>query len=277
MLWRKGVVFVFTWNFQYISKARLAETFEQLRLNSQVGDILIRIHTSIHFEDEAVDLARFIARLVPGAHIFGTSTSAAICWGKLIPNQCVISVTQMNGGSIKTALLPTFDLNGSMLPVDELCQNVKSAVIDEDTKLMLTFLTGKYLDVYSFVQRCNDYFPGVQMIGGLANTSEINLRKFLDSGFVFNEEGWSNKGIILAAISGSDVESYSSYATGVQAIGEDCEITDTFGTCILSIDGKDGAGEYRIGVGDELVSRPELTNLFPYVYSETSDIPRYRP
>ena len=273
MLWRKGVVFVFTWNFQYISKARLAETFEQLRLNSQVGDILIRIHTSIHFEDEAVDLARFIARLVPGAHIFGTSTSAAICWGKLIPNQCVISVTQMNGGSIKTALLPTFDLNGSMLPVDELCQNVKSAVIDEDTKLMLTFLTGKYLDVYSFVQRCNDCFPGVQMIGGLANTSEINLRKFLDSGFVFNEEGWSNKGIILAAISGSDVESYSSYATGVQAIGEDCEITDTFGTCILSIDGKDGAGEYRIGVGDELVSRPELTNLFPYVYSETSDIP----
>lgn len=264
---------MFTWNFQYISKARLAETFEQLRLNSQVGDILIRIHTAIHLEDEAVDLARFIAKLVPGAHIFGTSTSAAICWGKLIPNQCVISVTQMSKGSVRTALLPTFALDGSALATDELCRNVKDAVIDEDTKLMLTFLTGKYLDVYSFVEQCNDYFPGVQMIGGLANTSEINLKKFLDSGFVFNENGWSNKGIILAAISGSEVESYSSYATGVQAIGEDCEITDTFGTCILSIDGKDAASEYRIGVGDQLVDRPELTNLFPYVYSQASDIP----
>ncbi len=111
------------------------------------------------------------------------------------------------------------------------------------------------------------------MIGGLANTSEINLRKFLDSGFVFDENGWSNKGIILAAIGGSEVESYSSYATGVQVIGEDCEITDTFGTCILSIDGKDAAGEYRVGIGDELKTRPELTNLFPYVYSQTSDIP----
>ena len=101
------------------------------------------------------------------------------------------------------------------------------------------------------------------MIGGLANTSEISLREFLDSGFVFNENGWSNKGIILAAISGEKVESYSSYATGVQVIGRETEITDTFGTCILSIDGKDAAKEYRIGIGDELEKPPELTNLFP--------------
>lgn len=264
---------LFTWNFQYISKARLAETFEQLRLDPKAGDILVRIHTAIHLEEEAVDLARFIAKLVPKAHIFGTSTSAVISSGKLIQNQCVISVTQMSKGRVSTAMLPTFNEDGSPKAADELCQSVKDAVIDDQTKLMLTFLTGKYLDVYSFVERCNDFFPGVQMIGGLANTSEINLRKFLDSGFVFNENGWSNKSIILAAIGGSEVESYSSYATGVQVIGEECEITDTFGTCILSIDGKDAAGEYRIGIGDELKSKPELTNLFPYVYSQASDIP----
>ncbi len=264
---------LFTWNFQYISKARLAETLEQLRLDAKSGDILVRIHTAIHLEEEAVDLARFIARLVPGAHIFGTSTSAVISWGKLIQNQCVISVTQMSKGRIRTAMLPTFDQSGLPIAVDSLCRCVKDAVIDADTKLMLTFLTGKYLDVYSFVERCNDFFPGVQMIGGLANTSEINLRRFLDSGFVFNENGWSNKSIILAAIGGGEVESYSSYATGVQVIGDDCEITDTFGSCILSLDGKDAAGEYRVGIGDELKTRPELTNLFPFVYSQTSDIP----
>ncbi len=151
---------MFTWNFQYISKARLAETFEQLRLNSQTGDILVRIHTAIHIEDEAVDLARFIAKLVPGAHIFGTSTSAVISWGKLIQNQCVISVTQMSKGRVRKAMLPTFDQSGAPIAVDRLCQSVKDAVIDDETKLMLTFLTGKYLDVYSFVERCNDFFPG---------------------------------------------------------------------------------------------------------------------
>ena len=264
---------MFTWNFQYISKARLAEAFHQLMLDPLKGDILIRIHTAVHLENEAVDLAKFIAHLVPGAHIFGTSTSAVISWGKLMPNQCIVSVTQMSKGKVWTALLPTFDENGAPIPPEELCRNVKAEAVSEDTKLLLTFLTGKYLDVYSFVEQCNAYFPGVQMIGGLANTSEINLKKFLDSGFVFNENGWTNKGIILASIGGKEVESYSSYATGVQVIGKESEITDTFGTCILSIDGKNAAEEYRIGIGDELRSRPELTNLFPYVYSETSDIP----
>lgn len=265
---------MFTWNFQYISKARIAETFEQLKLDPSKGDILIRIHTAIHLEDEAVDLAKFLSRLVPGAHIFGTSTSAVICWGKLMQNQCVISVTQMSKGSIKTAMLPTFNSTGEFpFAPEDLCQRVKDAVIDSKTKLMLTFLTGKYLGIYNFIQDCNDFFPGVQMIGGLANTPEINLKRFLDSGFVFNETGWTNKGIIVAAFSGDELESCSSYASGVQAIGKEVEITDTFWTCILKIDGKDAAAEYRLGVGDDLKTKPELANLFPYVYSDNSDIP----
>ncbi|MBR1864264.1 MAG: EAL domain-containing protein [Ruminococcus sp.] len=264
---------MFTWNFQYVSKARLAEAFSQLMLDSKKGDILVRIHTAIHMEEEAVDLARFIKKLAPEAHIFGTSTSAIISWGKLIQNQCVVSVTQMSRGTVRTALLPTFTEDGLPVPEEELARRVRDAVVEKDTRLMLTFLTGKYLGVYNFVEKCNDVFPGVQMIGGLANTSEINLRRFLDSGFVFNETGYSDKGIILASISGDEVESFSSYATGVQAIGEESEITDTFGTCVLSVNGRDAAREYRIGVGNELKDRPELTNLFPYVYSDASDIP----
>lgn len=264
---------MFTWNFQYISKNRLAEAFQQLMLDTEKGDVLVRIHTAIHLEDEAVDLARYIAALCPGAHIFGTSTSAVIGWGKLVTNQCLISVTQMKHGRIRTALLPTFDKAGLPIHPDTLSMRVRNAAVSDDTKLLLTFLTGKYLDVYSFVESCNECFPGVQMIGGLANTAEISLRKFLDSGFVFNENGWTDKGILVASISGDDVESFSSYATGVQVIGKEVEVTDTFGTCILSVDGKDAAKEYLVGVGDVLKERPELTNLFPYVYTEASDIP----
>jgi len=264
---------MFTWNFQYISKKRLAVAFEQLMLRQENGDILVRIHTAIHSESEAVELAKFISALVPGAHIFGTSTSAVINGGKLSPDQCVISVTQMDKGTVRTALLPTFDEDDRPLTPDTLCENVRDAVISDDSKLMLTFLTSKYLDVYSFVDRCNKYFPGVQMIGGLANTSEINLRKFIDAGFIFNEKGWSNKGIIVASISGKSVDSYTSCATGVQVIGGESEITDTFGTCILTLDGKDAATEFIRGTGAELTKRPELTNLFPYVYSDAQDIP----
>ena len=62
---------MFTWNFQYISKARLAETLNQLMINSEKGDVLIRIHTAIHLEDEAVELARFIfSEQVPSRSFF---------------------------------------------------------------------------------------------------------------------------------------------------------------------------------------------------------------
>lgn len=265
---------MFTWNFQYISKSRLAETLGQLMLNNQSGDILIRIHTSIHLEEEAVDLAKFIKQLVPCAQIFGTSTSAVISSGRLSQNQCVISVTKMSNGSVRSVLQPTFDSDtGKPMEPEEICLNVKDAIISDDTKLMLTFLTGKYLDICSFLENCNKHLPGIQMIGGIANTSEISLRKNLDSGFVFNEKGWSNKGIIVAAIGGKDVESYSSYVTGVEVIGDDIEITDAFGNCILSIDGKDAAALFRTGIGDDIIESPELTDLFPYVYSDTSDIP----
>lgn len=262
---------MFTWNFQFVSKARLAETFNQLMLGAQKGDILIRIHTAIHLKEEAVDLARYIKSLVPGAHIFGTSTSAVINRGKLVQDQCIISVTQMNEVRVKTALFSTFNTDGEPLPADTLCETIKTALIDADTKLLLTFLTPKYRDVFRFIDRCNDYFPLVQMTGGIANLPDNNL---IDAGgFVFNEDGWSEQGIILAALGGEKLECVSSYAAGVQAIGDESEVTDAFGTCILSIDGKDAAGEYRSGIGAALEKKPELTNLFPYVYADTNDVP----
>ncbi len=162
--------------------------------------------------------------------------------------------------SVSSQLLRCQNFDKPVSP-DVLCKNILDTVYNDETKLMLTFLTRKYLDVYSFIEKCNEYFPGLQMIGGLANTAEINLRKFVDSGFVFNENGWTNKGMLIAAFSGSEVESYSSYATGVQVIGDEVEITDTFGTCILSVDEKDAAHEYLTGIGDVLKERALLKLL----------------
>ena len=102
---------MFTWNIQYISKARLAQTLNQLMLNSQKGDVLVRIHTAIHSKEESVELAKFIKQIVPNAVVLGTSTSAIIGWGKLMRDQCVVSVTLMNGAKIKGVNLPAFDEN----------------------------------------------------------------------------------------------------------------------------------------------------------------------
>lgn len=136
---------MFTWNYQYISKAILEKTFEQTMLAKDGGDVLVRIHTAIHLEDEAVELARFIKSLVPTAKIIGTSTSAVINRGKLAMNQCVISVTQMNSATVRTLILPTVDeKSGLPLSVDSVCSCAKQTVMQKDMKLLFAFLAGEF-------------------------------------------------------------------------------------------------------------------------------------
>ncbi|MCR4648569.1 MAG: EAL domain-containing protein [Lachnospiraceae bacterium] len=266
---------MFTWNFQYISKARLAETFDQLMLDNQKGDVLVRIHTAIHLKEEAVELARFIKSLVPNAHILGTSTSAVINRGKLAQNQCVISVTQMDKAKINSVMLPAFRENGDIIPFDELSNNLKEALGIENIRLLLTFLTAKYVDIYRFVDKCNECFPGTHMIGGLACSSGVNADKVESYGYIFNETGCSNEGLIAVSIQGSEVECCSSCITGMQPVGDEIEITDAYKNFILETDHKDAAGEYRMSVGNELKRNPRLSRLFPFSFDREKEVPSF--
>ena len=265
---------MFTWNYQYISKARLASTLSQLMLEPEKGDILIRIHTAIHLEDEAVELARFIKSIVPQAKIVGTSTSAVINFGKLLMNQCMISVTQITGGHVQSGIIPTRDpQTGLPISVDDVCHTAQGRVLQEIAKLILTFLAGSYLDIQRMVDRSNECQPGLPMLGGIVTVSDIGQQKACKAGFVFDENGWTSQGLLMATIGGGEVESFCAYATGVQAIGAEFEITDAFGSCILELAGVDAAKEYCTGIGEVLHNRPELAELFPLVYADAPDIP----
>ena len=113
---------MFTWNFQYISKARLSSTLKQLNLSAEQGDILIRIHTAIHLADEAVELARFVKELVPKAVIFGSSCMAVVNKGNYALNRCIISVSTFSEATVCSDLIPIMDeYTGTALPIDMLC------------------------------------------------------------------------------------------------------------------------------------------------------------
>ncbi|MCR5098289.1 MAG: EAL domain-containing protein [Lachnospiraceae bacterium] len=264
---------MFTWNFQYVSKARLVEDFNQLMLYSQKGDILIRIHTSIHLEEEAVDLARFIKGLVPGAHIFGTSASGVIGWGKLMYNQCIISVTQMETGYVRTMRRSYLMKNKKTVDPKDILNSISDGIISDDTGLLLTFISGSYLHASRFVELSNEMIPGVPMIGGVADRPAASGSRDAMKGFVFDENGWSANSIILAAIGGENFESLSQAATGAQPAGGEYEITRTDGDRIVSIDGVDAVEKFLSTTGDVLREKPELSWVMPFVYSDMDEMP----
>ena len=264
---------MFTWNFQYVSKTRLVEDFNQLMLNSQNGDILIRIHTSIHLEDEAVDLARFIKGIVPGAHIFGTSTSGVIGWGKLMHNQCIISVSQMESGYVRTMRRKYILDNGEVCGPEDILHSINEGIISDDTGLLLTFTSGSYLHISELVDKSNELIPGVTMIGGVADRAAEPGSHEATKGFIFDENGWSHNGIILAAMGGKSFESLSATATGAQPVGGEYEITGSDGDRVLSIDGKDAVDMYLATTGDVIEEDPQLAWMMPYVYSDKEEMP----
>lgn len=252
------------------------ETLRQLNLSSKKGDILIRIHTTIHLADEAVDLARFIKGIIPEAKIFGTSTASIINNGHCVQNQCIISVSVMNEGRIQSQMISYIDQeNDSIIPSKMICGQIKHELIEDDTKLVLTVISGPYQEMQLFVDRCNDAFPGVPMIGGVASSIDSTESDFMKGGYVFDENGWSDHSILLAAMSGKELETFVSCATGVQVIGEEEEVTDSFRSAILSIDNEDALDAFSFGLPDMIQQNPKMGTLLPYVDADMVEVPLY--
>lgn len=267
---------MFTWNFHYISKARLSETLRQLNLPSKKGEVLVRIHTAIHLADEAVDLARFIKNIVPNATIFGTSTSSVINGGRYAQNQCIISVSLMDDRKIRSQMIPYMDAeNDSIVPAKLICGQIKHELIEDDTKLLLTAISGKYMDSMVFIDRCNDTFPGLPMMGGVVSSNTSTMAELTKDGFVFNEETWSAHAILLVSFSGNELESFVSCATGIQVIGEEEEITDTFRSALLTIGNQDAVSAFTFGLPELLDDFPRMRLLLPYVYTDLEEVPVY--
>jgi len=263
-----------TWNMLYLSNGNLKESIHRLQLEDETSDILVRIHTSIHQKEEAVELAKFVKSLIPTAKIFGTSTSAVIYRGRTLYDHCVISITKMEKDNrIQTALLETYDNTNHPIAPMTLARKVKDTILSENSDILLTFITRMYRDVYLFINECNQIFPQVKMIGGLANMPESSLEVFEQSGFVFNEERCSEKAIILASIAGENIHSIASYATGVESFGSDIKINQTDGNCIVELNHHPAPKYFCDSVGSILKDDLELSNLFPYVYTHAKNIP----
>ena len=193
-----------TWNFQYISKTRLAETIGQLMQGRENGDILVRIHTAIHSSDEAVDLARFVKHLIPHAVIMGSSTSAPIGWGHVIHNQCIISISSMSNGHVSEHLFHP----------GEDTKELRSLSVD-DAKLLLCLFAGSGTKALRFTEDVNAYFPGIPVTGGIADISNSSYQKNITSGFIFDETGFFMEGVKVAVIGGDRFDCTGGFSSGI--------------------------------------------------------------
>ena len=261
---------MFTWNLLFVSRKRLEDTLTQLMVSEEGKDVLVRIHTAIHTPAEAVDLAAGVKRIIPTAKILGTSTSAVISEGKLIHDQCLVSVTQMDEGSVSAVRIPVKDTDGNMIPAETLCAKAAEKLTGDNTKLLFAFSPKPYLDIDRLVEFSNTRMPGVRMLGGVADWNDV----IGNAGFVFDENGWSDQEMILAALNGDALDCLTDFATGVQIVGDLHEITKAQDEFIKEIDGKPAAEFIHEGIGKDICIKTESGFYFPLAYSfDGADVP----
>ncbi len=261
---------MFTYNFIYTSAKEIRSGLASLELKCE-SEVFVRIHTAIHDAEQSVRVACLVKEVIPEAKIFGTSTSSVIDKGSILADKCLISVTVLEHGKVSVMMKHTFEKYDSVKP--EVLAKDLSNNTDKGTKMILAFFTSLYSDVYRFVEECNKCMPGIPMAGGIANTSEVSLIDFAKPSFVFNENGWMKDGAIFAVFSGEKIDAMVSYASGAETIGDETEITKAYGPCIIEINHDCAANYYKTCIGDILDEHPEFTNIFPYVYSDNTDIP----
>ncbi len=262
-----------TWNLPYLSNGNFREAIRRLQLDGERRDVLVRIHTAVHRAEEAVELAAYVKELIPGAKIFGTTTATIIHRGRLLQNQCIISITMPDEGAIHTQMIDTVDKEGNAIAADALAKHLGESVDPENTSFVLTFSTANYYDINRFVEACNDTMPGVKMIGGLSAVPQSAIGAFEHTGFVFDETGATNRAILTAVVEGKPEHSIVRYVTGAEAYGETRAVDEADGNEIISTGGRNAAERFLSYVGSRLKDEPELGNLFPYVYADAPDIP----
>lgn len=261
-------------NFLYSSEYDI----EKLKFEEGLSpdkDYFIRIHTSIHSMDNIMPFVKMIERHFPKAKIIGCSTTGVIFRGDIHTEKCLVSVTELEGSSVKTCLVDLSNSEGGDARGSVIADAVINSIISKNSSIMLTFFSRNYLKIDGFVNRFNKKADHVQLIGGIANTPEglkINIKM---ESFVFDNNRVSNNSVAAAVIDSERLTVHSDLIYVTEPVGIYHTITDADGLIIRAIDGVNAVDWYQDQLGIDLSNENDydITVLFPLVRSDHSDMP----
>ncbi len=238
-------------------------------------EYLIRIHTCIHDYSNIMPFVNMILSYLPAAKIIGSSTSGVICGGGIKTDCCMISVTEFETASIKTAMIGLSDLYKGDLRGSVLADMAADIVISDKSRYMLAFFARPFIKIGSFVERLNEKKSNMHIIGGVANTPRNPMISMARDAFVFDNNSVSNDSVAIAVIDSSVMTVNSDLIYVTEPVGSCHTITDADGMIIRSIDGENAVEWYQrqLGIDLEKENSADTTVLFPLVRSDHGDLP----
>ena len=188
---------------------------------------LVRLYISSMDKNEAVFLARHILSVLPNAQIFGTSTVGVIFHGEQYDEGNLIMLDSYQDSDFQVGFIK-WSQDDAKKNVSKLIKQLH----DDKDGLMHISCANHYNDIHDFVEEMNIQCPSIRLSGGIAG--DILSKDIV--GYVFNETGVIENGIIYAYIHKKSLYVFHSVNTSHEPISQKFTLTSSHHEQWLEVD-----------------------------------------
>jgi len=191
--------------------------------------LLVQLFSISTDEEYIRDIQTLLNKLLPDAHIIGTTTDGSI--SKNDAETSLISFTQFEKSSLQHTLT-SFDLGAEDIAAQTICKKI----ISHETKVLILFADGLLCNAQKLTREIHCKFPELIIAGGLAGDN-AKLEKTL----VCDNRELKSQAIVALAISSDSLYIHSDYNLAWEPVGVEMQITKAEGNIIYEIDGEEAS------------------------------------
>jgi len=241
-------------NTYYTDKEELGSFIYDAKIQNSAS-LLIQVFSALTDKAFIATLLSELTDLLPDAVIIGCTTDGEIMNGKVSSGKVALSFTQFEHVTLKAA--DTEHKGDGFYSGKNLAQEL----IEDDTKLLITFVDGLHTNGEEFLQGISMLNDDIIVAGGHAGDNG----EFKET-LVFTKERILTQGAVAVSLNSSHLHVHTDYSFNWHPIGNELTVTKAEGNRVYTIDGKSAVDTYAHYLGENIAKGlPGIGIEFPLI------------
>ena len=241
-------------NTYYTTKEQL-ESFITTEKIQNSSSLLIQVFSALNDKTFISTLLSELTLCLPDAVVIGSTTDGEIMDGKVSSGKVVLSFTQFEHTTLKTAAIE-HKVNGYYSG-----QYLAKELICDDTKLLIAFADGMQTNGEEFLNGISSVDEKVIISGGFAGDN-FEFKKT----FVFIKDNIIEHGAVGVSLNSRHLHVHTDHSFNWHPIGKELTVTKAEGNRVYTIDGKSTVDIYAHYLGEGIrESLPGMGIEFPLI------------
>jgi len=240
----------------YYTNMSMLKSFVATSDIQNTTSLLIQVFTANNNKAFIKKLLSQLKRLLPDAHIIGSTSDGEIMSGKVSTQKTVLSFSTFEKTEIVSYSVKHTE--GGFYSGQAVAQNL----IKKNTKLIITFADGLTTNGEAFLEGLNSIENNVMVAGGLAGDNATFTKTY-----VFTQDTIMSSGAVAVALNSNGLKVYNDYSFNWHRIGKLLTISKVKENRVYTIDNRTAIDTYIHYLGKEMKEGlPAVGIEFPLIF-----------